>query len=135
MYQMRDSTSEEDNTIQEYIKSISKPTGVSFYDEISEKVPKHIKKQSSVSNSKKKSKHRHEYIDCLLIIDDRKPHKATYCKICGKVGDIKFFEVEKTNHGTFRMLNTEEVYEKYKNLPQIHVKDVFKKYVSIDVEE
>lgn len=99
-------------------------------------IPKHIKKKkSSVSKSKEKSKHRHEYIDCLLIEDDSKPHKATCCKICGKVGNIKFFETEKTVHGTYRMLNAEEVFEKYKDIPQISVKDIFQKYVPIDVEE
>lgn len=95
-------------------------------------VPKHIKKKKS---SVSKSKHRHEYIDCLLIEDDGKPHKATYCKICGKIGDIKFCETEKTDHGTYRMLNTQEVFEKYKEILQISVKDIFQKYVPIDVEE
>lgn len=99
-------------------------------------IPKHIKKKkSSVSKSKEKSKHRHEYIDCLLIEDDGKPHKATYCRICGKVGDIKFFETEKTNHGTYRMLNAEEVFEKYNDLHQIHINDIFQKYVSVCTED
>ena len=101
-----------------------------------EDVPKYVKKKdSSVSKSKEKSKHKHEYIDCLLIEDDGKPHKALYCKICGKVGDIKLFESEKTDHGTYRMLNKEEIFEKYKHLSQIHVKDIFQKYVPVDVEE
>lgn len=99
-------------------------------------VLKHIKKkQSSVSKSKEKSKHKHEYIDCLLIGDDGKPHKATYCKICGKIRDIKFYETLKTDHGAYRMLNAQEVFEKYKDILQISVKDIFQKYVPIDVEE
>lgn len=99
-------------------------------------VPKHIKKKkSSVSKSKEKSRHKHEYIDCLLVEDNRKPHKATYCKICGKIGDVKFCETEKTDHGTYRMLNTEEVFERYNDILQISVKDIFQKYVPIDVEE
>lgn len=99
-------------------------------------VPKHIKKmKSSVSKSKEKSKHKHEYIDCLLIDDDNKPHRAVYCKICGKVGDVKFCETEKTDRGTYRMLNSEEVFEKHKNFPKIYVKDVFQKYIPINVEE
>lgn len=99
-------------------------------------VPKHIKKKkSSVSKSKMKSKHRHIYEDCLLLEDNIRPHKSTYCKICGKVGEVKFFETEKTDYGAYRMLNSEEVFEKYKSLPQIHVKDIFQKYISINVEK
>lgn len=98
-------------------------------------ITKHIKKKkSSVSKSKEKSKHKHEYLDCLLIEDNGKPHKATYCKICGKIGDIKFCDTEKTDHGTYRMLNAQEVFEKYNDLHQIHIKDIFQKYVPIDVE-
>ena len=94
-------------------------------------VPKHIKKKkSSVSKSREKSKHRHEYIDCLLIENDGKPHKAMYCKICGKIADVKFCETEKRVHGTYWVLTTEEVFEKYKNLSQLHVKDIFQKYIS-----
>lgn len=33
------------------------------------------------------------------------------------------------------MLNTEEIFEKYKNFPQIYVKDIFQKNVPINVEE
>lgn len=99
-------------------------------------VPKHIKKKkSSVSKSKMKSKHRHIYEDCLLLEDNIRLHKSTYCKICGKVGEVKFFETEKTDYGAYRMLNSEEVFEKYKSLPQIHVEHIFQKYISINVEE
>lgn len=89
------------------------------------------KKKSSISKAKVKFKHKHKYVDCLLIEDRVKPHKAVYCKICGKIGDVKFCEVEKTDRGTYRMLNSEEVFEKYKELLQIHVKDIFQKYVPI----
>lgn len=99
-------------------------------------VPKHIKKKkSSVSKSKEKSRHKHEYVDCLLIEADNRPHKSAYCKFCGKVGDVKFCETEKTDHGTYRMLNVQEVFEKYRDLPKIYVKNIFQKYVPIDVEE
>lgn len=51
-----------------------------------DEIPKHIKKKrSSVSKSKDKAKHKHEYEDCLLIENNKNPHKATYCKICGKI--------------------------------------------------
>lgn len=99
-------------------------------------VPKHIKrKKLSISKSKMKSKHKHIYEDCLLLEGNRRPHKSTYCKICGKVGEVKFFETEKADYGAYRMLNSEEVFEKYRSLPQIHVKDIFQKYISINVEK
>lgn len=99
-------------------------------------IPKYIKKKnSSLSKSKVKSKHKHKYVECLLIEDDRKPCKAAYCKICGKVGDIEFCDAEKTDHGTYRILSDEEVFKKYMDLPQIHVKDIFQKYIPIDAED
>lgn len=98
-------------------------------------VPKHIKKkESSVSKSEKKSKHKHEYVDCLLIEKDNSPHKATYCKICGKIGDLNFFESEKCEDGLYRMLHDDEVFEKYKDLEKIYVEDIWQKYVVIDKE-
>lgn len=101
-----------------------------------DEIPKYIKKKkSSVSKSKEKSKHKHEYVECLLIDEDNRPYKAAYCKFCGKVGDVKFCDTEKTGQGMYRMLNSEEIFEKYKELPQICVKNIFQKYVSIDVEE
>lgn len=104
--------------------------------DLDNEVPKHIKKKkSSVSKSKDKSKHKHEYVDCLLIGADNKPYKAAYCKFCGKVGDVKFCETEKTDHGTCRMLNVRELFEKYRDLPQIYVKNIFQKYVPFDAEE
>lgn len=104
--------------------------------EYDNEIPKHLKKRkSSISKSKEKSKHKHEYVDCLLIEDNKKPYKAMYCKICGKVYNVKFSETEKTDHGTYRMLNSEEIFEKYRNLPQKYVQDIFQKYVSVNVEE
>lgn len=41
-----------------------------------------------------------KYIKKENFEDDGKPYKATYCKICRKIGDIKFCETEKTDHGT-----------------------------------
>lgn len=97
-------------------------------------VPKHIKKkQSSVSKSKKKSKHRHEYVDCLLIEENRFPHKATYCKICGKIGKFNFFEIEQEN-GYWRVLDTDEIFEKYKDLEKVYIDDIWQKYVALDNE-
>ena len=84
---------------------------------IDSEIPKHRKKkQSSTSKSGKKSKHKHEYKEVVLIHND-KPHWATVCKICGKIGDLHFFE--------------DEVFEKYKDLEKIEIESVFQKYVPI----
>ena len=98
-------------------------------------VPKYIKKkESSVSKSKEKSKHKHEYADCLLITGNNYPHKAKYCKICGKIGYINFFETDRTGDGYLRLLDHDEIFEKYKGLKKIYVDDILQKYVVLDNE-
>lgn len=96
-------------------------------------VPKHRKKkESSTSKSKVKSKHKHKYMDCLLIVSEKKrPHKATYCKICGKIGDVSFFDTVHCENGYRRMLDIDEVFEKYKDLEQFNIDDIWQKYVAI----
>ena len=98
-------------------------------------IPKYIKKkESSVSKSKEMSNHKHEYVDCLFVKDDY-PQKGTYCKICGKIGDINFFELEEFESGFFRILDADEVFEKYKDLEKIYIESVFQKYVVLDNKE
>ena len=88
---------------------------------IDNEVPKYRKKKpSSTSKSNTKSKHKHEYVECLLI--------------CGKIGNIHFFETEPYRDGMRRQLDYDEVYEKYKNLEQIEIEDIWKKYVPINQE-
>lgn len=97
---------------------------------VKDEIPKHLKKKgSSVSKSKNKSSHKHAYVDCLLVDEKGKPYKAAYCKFCGKIGNMNLIEPIKVGHGVYRRLTVEEIYEKYKELPQIHVKDIFLKYV------
>ena len=97
------------------------------YDEIS----KYRKKKSSKSKSANKSDHKHQYEDCLLVDEENHPHKAQYCKICGKINNIIFFETEREDGGRFRMLTYDEVFQKYKGLKQFQVKDMWDKYVTI----
>ena len=88
------------------------------------------KKQSSTSKSSTKSKHKHEYKEVLLI-HNGSPHWATVCKICGKIGDLYFFETEKCEFG-YRSLDADEVFEKYKDLENIVIEDIWQKYAPID---
>lgn len=98
-------------------------------DNFNDEIPKYRKKKSSVSSASKKSKHKHIYKDCLLIMENG-PHKAQYCTICGKIGNIEFFETEKVNGG-YRMLTDTEIYNKYKNIIKFEIESVFQKYVVI----
>lgn len=100
--------------------------------EYDNEIPWYIKKKkSSASKSKEKSKHKHEYVECLLI-HNQHPHRATYCKICGKIGDLYLFETEQCKDGMCRMLDYDEVYEKYKDLEKMEIEDIFQKYAPID---
>ena len=92
------------------------------------------KKQSSIFKSKEKSKHKHEYVDCLLIDRNNCPHRSEYCKICGKIRNINFFEVEITEDGYYRVLDTDEIFDKYKDLEKFYVDDIWQKYVVLDEE-
>ena len=105
---------------------------------VEKEIPKHRKKkESTTSKSNKKAKHKHEYIECLVI--DKKynhPHRASYCKICGKIYNISFFESEKNESGYYRVLKKEEILEKYKHLEVFYINDTFDKYIPIvNVEE
>lgn len=92
------------------------------------------KKESSTSKSKTKSKHKHEYVECLFI-NKSHPHRGTYCKICGKIGDIHFFEAERTDAGYYRQLDYDEVFKMYKHLDQVHLDDMFQRFVPISNED
>ncbi|MGN0623189.1 MAG: hypothetical protein ACI4JA_04470 [Oscillospiraceae bacterium] len=98
------------------------------YDEI----PKYIKKKSSKSKSANKSDHKHQYEDCLLVDEENHPHKAQYCKICGKINNMIFFENERIDERLYRMLTDNEVFQKYKDLEQFQVKSMWDKYVTIN---
>ncbi len=100
-------------------------------DDYNDEIPKYRKKRPSVSSAGKKSKHKHIYKECLLIAENN-PHKAKYCTICGKIGDMEFFESEKVNGG-YRMLTDVEVYDKYKNMERFEIESIFQKYVVIPV--
>ena len=101
---------------------------------IDNEIPKYKKKKkSSISKSSTKSKHKHEYVECLLIEKGR-PYRAIVCKFCGKIYDIYFFESGQCEDGMQRMLDDDEVFEKYKDLEKIEIESVFQKYVPISQE-
>ena len=81
------------------------------------------KKDSSVSKSKVKSNHKHQYEQCLLVCPSH-VFRASYCTLCGKVRGIKFFETESIGHGLLRMLTSEEVLERYNDLERFEISDL-----------
>lgn len=60
-------------------------------------IPKHYKStKSNISKSNRKSKHKHQYEECLIQYDSTfvgKTNKHTrltgYCTVCGKIGSVK----------------------------------------------
>lgn len=99
-------------------------------------IPKYVKKKkSNVSKSNSKSKHKHEYTECLFVDHNYTPafpRRGFYCKICGKINDVKLFETIKSERGNYYVqLSSDEVYEKYKNLEKVHISSIWQKYVTV----
>jgi hypothetical protein len=96
-------------------------------DNIDLDVPKYLKKKgSSVSKSKVKANNKHEYIDCLFREETyNRIVKGSYCKICGKIGDIKFFDLKNSHLKT-----DDEILAEGTNLPIIHIHSSFDKYIN-----
>ena len=98
---------------------------------IEEEITKYRKKQpSSTSKSKYKSKHKHKYDECVLVDNDNRQCRATYCTRCGKIHNIHFFETVPCECGR-RLQNRNEIDERYKNLIRIEVDNIFQKHVNI----
>ena len=116
-------------------------------------IPKYLKqKESNISKSNRKSKHKHHYEECLIQYRSTFTGKTcintglyTYCTICGKIND-RFKENKSIVKDYVREVNSpigkckcysrisdEELYEKYNDkLPVFFVEDIFKeKYVDL----
>lgn len=94
---------------------------MSLYD--SEDIPKYKKK--SKKGGTKKSNHKHEFEDVLLIREfgGRSSHvMGKRCIHCGLIRDKNWFISERTSEGLYRMLSDEEILEKYKDLPCIDLR-------------
>lgn len=116
-------------------------------------IPKYHKTtESNTSKSNRKSKHKHQYEECLIqypITLAGRIHISTklygYCSICGKIGSVKngkykseLKQLEKSRQGNSNFLITisgEEIYERYHNrLPLFYVEDSFADYVVLERE-
>ncbi len=84
-----------------------------------DEIPKYKKKLGSdISKAERKSKHKHEYKDCLLVYNGS-PYKGKYCVICGKIRDWDVCR-EKCQYG-YLQLPDEMVFKRYSNLEQFEV--------------
>lgn len=95
-----------------------------------EKVIYKKKCSSDTSQASRKSKHKHDYEECLVTEDGVKFHLASRCIICNKLGDIQFFVVEKSQDAQGRVTSVvmpqEKLMEKYGHLDKYKVEDFFK---------
>lgn len=116
-------------------------------------IPKYHKStESNISKSNRKSKHKHQYEECLIqypITFAGKTFTSTklygYCYICGKIGSVKNgkYEAEleqlrksrQDNSNFLIAISGEEIYERYHNrLPVFYVEDSFTDYVVLERE-
>ena len=106
-------------------------------------IPKYLKStESNISKSNRKSKHKHQYEECIIrykfsFMGKNNLHTqlSSYCTICGKIGDrlkdsiVKdYIKSELHNRRTIYSIMPEtELYEKYHNkMPVFFVEDIFK---------
>lgn len=105
-------------------------------------VPKYLKqKESNISKSNRKSKHKHYYEECLIQNKFIFAGKTllntdlyTYCTICGKINE-RFKENKSIVKDYIRGVNSPiELYEKYNDkLPVFFIEDIYKeKYVDLE---
>ena len=113
-------------------------------------IPKYLKStESNISKSNRKSKHKHQYKECLIQYqfsfagqNNIQTQLCSYCTICGKIGDrlkdsiVKdYIKSELHNRRTlYSVMSGTELYEKYHNkMPVFFVGDLFKeKYVDLE---
>lgn len=106
-----------------------------------------VRTTTKVKATPPKSKHKHTYADCLLVCMERYPlHKeqvvercymATYCSVCGKIGNIEFWQtIDDIVNGKkckrIVYFTTEEMQTLFPDIPIFHIEDKWKtKYVPI----
>lgn len=91
------------------------------------------KTDSNISKSSRKTKHKHQYKGCLIkylfkylgeICYHVEP--ASYCTICGKIGDNI---LNRPVTEELKMYNTEEILKMNKDLEVFEIEDMRQKYV------
>ena len=118
-------------------------------------IPKYLKqKESNISKSNRKSKHKHHYEECLIqhpfsFAGNTSIHTQlnSYCTICGKIGGylkngkytkeaelLQKQRQEEDKHFRVISISGEELYERYHDkIPVFFVEDIYKeKYVDLE---
>jgi hypothetical protein len=119
---------------------------------IPNEIPKHKKNTgSNISDSAKKTKHKHHYEECLIqynfSFSGKESHVTTdlqsYCIVCGKIGNrfnanksiVKdYYRTTNSVLGMCRsVITSQELYDRYHNkIPVFFVEDIYKnKYVDL----
>lgn len=102
-----------------------------------DEVGKHRKsKESNVSKSNKKSNHKHNYKEAMIISktygDRDHASVGEYCTICGKVKITHYFLTVPCKNGGRLMVDDNEVIKMYGHLPKFRVNDVFQDFIDIE---
>lgn len=108
---------------------------------------------SNISKIEKKSKHKHQYKECLIqyqfsFMGKNNLHTelSSYCSICGKIGDRfskeKSIVEEKTLHKQLlngmkylTHMSGKEIYEQYHNILPVFNAEFNDKYIDLNQKE
>lgn len=119
-----------------------------------QEIPKYRKNTgSNISKIEKKSKHKHQYEECIIRYkfsfmgkDNLHTELSSYCSICGKIGgrfsEEKSIVEDKITYGVFKngmkyfsLMSGKEIYEQYHDrLPVFHT-EFSDKYVDLNQRE
>ena len=106
-------------------------TEVDDFDSVN--LNRHRKKRpSNVSKSIMKSKHRHEYEECMLISDNGQYNRAEYCIHCGKIHNVFMFETMRCSNGYYKQMSQDEVKKTWSDLKRFHVSDIWENVVNLE---
>lgn len=117
-------------------------------------IPKYLKStESNISKSNRKSKHKHQYEECIIrykfsFMGKNNLHTelSSYCSICGKIGDR--FSEEKSivdDKTIYKQLpngwkytthmSGKEIYEQYHNILPVFNAEFSDKYIDLNQKE
>lgn len=122
--------------------------------EFENEIPKYIKStESNISKSNRKSKHKHNYEECIIKYhfsfmgkDNLRTQLSSYCPVCGKIGGmfneeksiVKNYTAEKTLPNGIKYystINGEEIYEQYHDRLPVFYAEYSDKYVNLKQRE
>lgn len=123
-------------------------------DNFNQEIPKHKKNTgSNISKIEKKSKHKHQYEECIIrykfsFMGKNNLHTelSSYCSICGKLSDRfskeKSIVEDKTLHKQLpnglkytTHMSGEEIYEQYHDRLPVFYTEFSDKYVDLNQKE